>query len=167
MPFAAHQLVVADDDDLLRSSALPENILEHLLVEFPFAHTAPVRCIAKMHERVYAPRLEKPERFADIVERHRTVERLPIPLDHQMHVAQNTEDTIRLLALRLPAGGSRKKPAGERQEPERRQAAFCKLASRQIHAASLRATLPKNGQIDDASARLSTFSVTPRRKIMI
>ena len=134
MPLVAHKFVITDDDDLFRCVLFAEHLVENLLVKFPLADASTVRGVAEMQERIDATHLEKPERIADVVERHRTVERLPVPLDHQMRVRQYSEYEIRLPALRLPFGGSREKSARQRQKPQRGQTTFRKLTPCQVHS---------------------------------
>ena len=135
---AFEQLVVADDDDPLRP-VLAEDLLVDLLVELPLPDVAAVRRVAEVDERIDVLRLEVLEGVADVVKPHCGIQVLPVaPIDHQVRIAQDAEDKVRLPALRLPARRRREKPARQSKKTERCHRIFNKLTPRQFHHAALR-----------------------------
>ena len=94
---AVEPFVVAGHKQLDRTSAFAEHLLEELTVEFELAVSGTMSGIAQMQKRVNVPFLEQLERIAHVVERHRPIQRLPIPFDHQMRIGENAEDEIWLL----------------------------------------------------------------------
>ena len=107
--------MVARDEELDRSAALPEHLLERLAVELELARLSPVGRVAQMHEGVDPARFEMLEGLQDVSVREIPVRRFAVPPRHEVRVAQHAEHEVRLCLRRLPSGGRRE----ERQSVRR------------------------------------------------